>query len=83
MNVEAFKITPTSTFVKVRGLQTEAPHIPLHIIAVIDVSGSMEINNRLTNVKRSLQHVVPLMSAVARSAWSSRRPPGSTSTSTR
>jgi hypothetical protein len=62
MNVEAFKITPTSTFVKVRGLQTETPHIPLHIIAVIDVSGSME-GERLDNVKNSLNHMVPMMTA--------------------
>jgi Ca-activated chloride channel family protein len=60
MNVEAFKITPTSTFVKVRGLQAEAPHVPLHIIAVIDVSGSMA-GERLDNVKNSLNHMVPMM----------------------
>ncbi len=62
MNVEAFKITPTSTFVKVRGLQTEAPHIPLSIIAAIDVSGSME-GERLEYVKNSLNHMVPMMTA--------------------
>ncbi len=62
MNVEAFKITSTSTFVKVRGLQTEAPHVPLHIIAVIDVSGSMA-GERLDNVKNSLNHMVPMMTA--------------------
>ncbi len=62
MNVEAFKISSSSTFVKVRGIQAEAPHIPLHIIAVIDVSGSMQ-GERLDNVKNSLNHMVPMMTA--------------------
>lgn len=60
MNVEAFKISSNSTFVKIRGSQAAAPHIPLHIIAVIDVSGSMN-GERLDNVKNSLNHMVPMM----------------------
>ncbi len=62
MNVEAFKITSTSTFVKIRGLDADAPHIPLSIIAVIDVSGSMH-GERLDYVKNSLNHMVPMMTA--------------------
>ncbi len=63
MIVNAYKVNNNSTYVKISGAATAAAHVPVHLIAVIDVSGSMEINNRLTNVKRSLQHVVPLMTA--------------------
>lgn len=61
MNVEAYKLTSTSTFVKISGGHAAVSHVPLHIIAVIDVSGSMEEASRLVNVKRSLNHMVPMM----------------------
>lgn len=63
MIVNAYKVNNNSTYVKIGGATTAATHVPVHLIAVIDISGSMEINNRLANVKRSLQHVVPLMTA--------------------
>ncbi len=36
---------------------------PIHIIAVIDVSGSMQIDNKLTNVKKSLKAILNFMTA--------------------
>jgi hypothetical protein len=36
---------------------------PIHIIAVIDVSGSMQFANKLTNVKKSLKAILNFMTA--------------------
>jgi hypothetical protein len=64
VNVNAYKLTPSQTLLTLRGNEV-AEQIPqaLHIIAVIDVSGSMEEEGRLENVKRSLQFMFPMLNA--------------------
>lgn len=63
MIVNAYKVNNNSIYVKIRGASAAVPHVPIHFIAVIDVSGSMDSDNRLKNVKLSLQHIIPLMTA--------------------
>ncbi len=62
ITVNAYKITPSQTYLTVKGEEVgAATPQPLHIIAVIDVSGSMEEQGRLENVKRSLQFMLPML----------------------
>ncbi len=65
MNVSAHKVLDNGIFVKVFGAAATAatPRIPIHLITVIDTSGSMAADNRLTNVKNSLQYMLPYMSS--------------------
>ena len=66
MNVSAHKVLDNnSIFVKVFGAAATAatPRIPIHLITVIDTSGSMAAGNRLINVKNSLQYMLPYMSS--------------------
>ncbi len=66
MNVTAHKVLDNSIFVKVFGTAAATaamPRIPIHLITVIDTSGSMAADHRLTNVKNSLQYMLPYMSS--------------------
>ncbi len=65
VNVNAYKLTPTQTLLTLQGGEPTGAHQsqPLHIIAVIDVSGSMAEEGRLENVKRSLQFMLPMLTA--------------------
>ena len=70
MNVSAHKVLTNSIFVKVLGSAAtapagtvEAPRTPIHLITVIDTSGSMYSDHRLVNVKNSLQYMLPYMSS--------------------
>ena len=73
-----YTLAPGKQFLKVRGLPSgealrqntsmadaseEASPQSLHIIAVIDTSGSMSIEDRLTNVKRSLHFMFSMLSS--------------------
>jgi uncharacterized protein YegL len=62
--VNAYKLTPSQTYLTITGVE-QAGTTPqsLHIIAVIDVSGSMAEQGRLENVKRSLQFMLPMLNA--------------------
>lgn len=62
LNLCLYQLTPTSHFLKVVGQDVpSAQEQPLHLVAVIDTSGSMEIEDRLTNVKRSLHFLVSFL----------------------
>lgn len=70
MNVTAHKVLDNGIFVKVLGSAAsapagtvETPRTPIHLITVIDTSGSMLADNRLFNVKNSLQYMLPYMSS--------------------
>lgn len=62
--VNAYKLTPSQTYLTLTGVE-QAGTTPqsLHIIAVIDVSGSMADEGKLENVKRSLQFMLPMLNA--------------------
>jgi hypothetical protein len=51
----------TKYFLKVVGQATSSDQQPLHLTLVIDTSGSMELEDRLTNVKRSLHFLVSFL----------------------
>lgn len=59
-----YTVAPNKQFLKVCGLQNGDSNQSLHIIAVIDTSGSMEYDDRLTNVKRSLHFMFSMLSPV-------------------
>lgn len=63
LSAQAFKISDDRVLVKVRGGSLpkgrEAP--PLHVIALVDNSGSMGDESKLVNVKRSLQCMLRLL----------------------
>ncbi len=65
MNVIACKFTENRVIIKTKGVAAAdavaAP--PTHYLAIIDVSGSMQCDGRLSNVKLSLQHMLPHMKA--------------------
>jgi hypothetical protein len=63
MDSKLYTTAPGKQFLKVRGLpSSEAANQSLHIIAVIDTSGSMAIEDRLNNVKRSLHFMFSMLS---------------------
>jgi hypothetical protein len=61
MDAKLYTISTTSQFLKVRGGAAPQASMPLHIIALIDTSGSMELEGRLDNVKRSLHFMFPML----------------------
>ena len=64
MNVFACKFTENRVIVEMKGVGAEASTAPpTHYLAIIDVSGSMMCEGRLSNVKLSLQHMLPHMRA--------------------
>lgn len=60
LNLCLHSLSPSSHFLKVVGNDASAVQ-PLHLVAVIDTSGSMEIEDRLVNVKRSLHYLVSFL----------------------
>lgn len=60
-------IAPDKLLLKVRGQtgsdETSSATTPLHIIALIDTSASMEHDERLKNVKRSLHFMLPMLNS--------------------
>lgn len=61
MQVNAYKLNETDVFVKIKGDDSEIPATPTHMIVICDCSGSMEMHNRLVNVKQSLHHMIPYL----------------------
>ena len=49
-------------FLQLKAAST-AERTPIHIIATIDTSGSMQFDNKLDNVKKSLKAVLEFMSS--------------------
>lgn len=47
-------------FLQLKAAEVER-RAPIHIIAVIDISGSMQFDNKLTNVKESLKAIIEFM----------------------
>lgn len=60
MDASLYTLTPTTALLKVRG-HVSTTHTPLHLITLIDVSGSMGEEGRLENVKRSLHYMYPFL----------------------
>jgi hypothetical protein len=61
MEATLYTLSESSQFLKVRGGAAPEASMPLHIIALIDTSGSMELEGRLENVKRSLHFMFPML----------------------
>jgi hypothetical protein len=60
MDATLYTLHASKALLKVRG-HASTTHTPLHIITLIDVSGSMGEECRLENVKRSLHHMYPFL----------------------
>jgi hypothetical protein len=61
MDATLYTLGQNRNLLKVRGGAAPAGAQPLHIVALIDTSGSMEIEDRLENVKRSLHFMFPML----------------------
>jgi hypothetical protein len=61
MDSALYTLANGNTILKVRGRHSSRLH-PIHLISLIDVSGSMAEEGRLENVKRSLHFMYPYMS---------------------
>ena len=60
MESAAYRHTPTDVSVIVCGKATERRQ-PVHLIFVIDISDSMNENDKLSSVKRSIEYIIPLL----------------------
>ena len=61
MDATLYTLGLNKQFLKVHGGEAPAGSQPLHMVALIDTSGSMEIEDRLENVKRSLHFMFPML----------------------
>ena len=62
MDATLYTLDASRALLKVRG-HPSTTHTPLHLITLIDVSGSMGEESRLENVKRSLHYMYPFLGA--------------------
>jgi Mg-chelatase subunit ChlD len=61
MNVQSFCARDTIACIKLRGADRADARTPVHFCVLCDVSGSMEDDNKIENIKKSLDYIVTIL----------------------
>lgn len=61
MNVQAFCARDTIACIKLHGADRTDGRTPVHFCVLCDVSGSMDEDNKIENIKRSLDYIVTIL----------------------